>query len=103
MPYLQDDLGEVSPPSGVPTGERGGRLHQKEADLPLAASPLEGAGPLVRGEVGVCRVLRCWVHYLQPRNLPQDDRLTRSLYLPFIASALKVMHCAYDCTHSEML
>ena len=79
MPYLQDGLEEVSPPSGVPTGERGGRLHQKEADLPLAVSPLEGAGRLVRGEVGVCRVLRCWVHYLQPRNLPQDDRLTRLL------------------------
>ena len=55
----------AGPPLGAPTdfGKRG-ILPQKEAGPPLEASLPGVAGPLGMGEVGVCRGLKCWLHYL---------------------------------------
>ncbi len=55
----------AGPPLGAPTdfGKRG-TLPQKEAGPPLEASLPGVAGPLGMGEVGVCRGLNCWLHYL---------------------------------------
>lgn len=63
---LQDRQGGAGPPSGAPTdfGKRG-TLPQKEAGSPLEASLPGVAGLLGMGEVGVCRGLNCWLHYLR--------------------------------------
>jgi len=70
----------AGPPWGAPTdfGKRG-ILPQKEAAPPLEASLRGVAGPLGMGEVGVCRRLKCWLHYLQcmPHDRVGGDITTR--------------------------
>ena len=65
----------AGPPLGAPTdfGKRG-TLPQKEAGSPLEASLPGVAGPLGLGEVGVCRGLNCWLHYLHATLLDSEQR-----------------------------